>query len=306
LQLQSDGLSGTARWPAVIDASHPAQVHLASVNILGPEELALGAELALVLAPAARLSIDELSWQGRSLGRFTAALTAHDDVLDASELRLSGAGGEILGGAHCQRDCRLKFSLDSADAGATLAAFGLRPDLRARHAQLEGDLSWSPHAGAALATLEGHLHMQLSEGTVLATADSSAAPFALLSVPALLAGMSPPTEVAPPGLRFTQLAADYELRDGEARTSDLHFDGDAEILVQGRVGLVSGDYDEQAWILRGEDRLPAAVRRLGATPGLAAVWLSLRDILAGSGADRGRAALRLRGTWNDPIVTPSE
>jgi len=36
------------------------------------------------------------------------------------------------------------------------------------------------------------------------------------------------------------------------------------------------------------------------------VWLSLRELFTGSAADRSRAALRLRGTWDDPIVTPAE
>jgi len=159
---------------------------------------------------------------------------------------------------------------------------------------------------APLATLGGHLHMQLDQGMTQAAADSSGVPFALLSVPALLSGMSPEADVSPHGLRFARLTADYELRDGDATTSDLHFDGDAEILVRGRVGLAAGDYDEQAWILRGEDRLPAAVRRLGPTPRVAAMWLSLREMFAGEPVDRTGATLHLRGTWNDPIVTPGE
>jgi hypothetical protein len=72
------------------------------------------------------------------------------------------------------------------------------------------------------------------------------------------------------------------------------------------VSLTADDYDAQAWILRGEDRLPDAVRRLGPTPKMAAVWLSLRELFGGVTADRTRAALRLRGTWDDPIVTPAE
>ena len=116
-------------------------------------------------------------------------------------------------------------------------------------------------------------------------------------VPALTKGMSP-------GLSFSSLTADFVLHDGQATTSDLHFDGDAEILVRGRTGLLAQDYDEQAWILRGEERLPAAVRRLGPTPRVAAAWLSLRELFNGSAADRSpalvRSVLRLsRG--GDPI-----
>ena len=216
-------------------------------------------------------------------------------------MHLAGDNEDTRGTLHCRDGaCRLQFSLDSHDAAATLSAFGFRPDLGASHAQLQGELQWPQQALASLATLDGRLHMQLEQGvTRAAGADAAGVPFALLAVPALTAGMSP-------GLNFSRLTADFVLHDGQAMTSDLHFDGDAEILVRGRTGLLAHDYDEQAWILRGEERLPAAVRRLGPTPKVAAVWLSLRELFTGSATDRSRAALRLRGTWDDPIVTPAE
>ena len=307
LQVQSAALSVAARWPALIDAAHPATVRLVSFNIASAADTALAPQLAAVLAPAMQLQIEELRWQDRALGSFAALLSSRGEVLEASGLQLSGVSGETHASMYCRpAACEAKFSLDSADAAGTLAAFGRRPQINARHANLEGELRWSPQADAPLATLDGHLHMQLEEGLARVASDSDGAPFALLAVPALLAGMSADAaDQSAPGLRFARLAADYELRDGGAATANLHFDGDAEILVRGRVGLIAGDYDEQAWILRGEDRLPAAVRRLGPTPRVAAAWLSLRELLGG-GTDRARTALRLRGTWNDPIVTPAE
>lgn len=307
LQLQSADLLASARWPALIDSEHPAIVHLAGFNLAQPADAALAAALAAVLAPAAELSIDDLQWQGRSLGRLSAVLAARADTLEISELQLSGAAGDSRASTQCAAGvCRARFSLESEDAAATLTAFGLRPDLSAGRARLEGELRWSPQAPAPLATLGGHLHMQLQNGLVHA-AGTTGTPFALLSVPALLAATTAQrADTAQRALGFAQLTADFELRDGEATTTGLHFDGDAEILMRGRVGLVAGDYDEQAWILRGEERLPAAVRRLGPTPRVAAVWLSLRELFAGAAAERARAALHLRGTWNDPIVTPAE
>jgi hypothetical protein len=148
------------------------------------------------------------------------------------------------------------------------------------------------------------------EAEVAAFSDDAARhPFALLAVPALVSGLDAPgaagsslTKEQQP-LHFAHLEADFELHDGQATTSNLHFDGDAEILMRGRIGLVSRDYDQQVWLLRGEERLPAAVRRFGATPRVAAAWLSLRDLFGGSGAqDRSRAVLRLQGSWDDPMV----
>jgi AsmA-like C-terminal region len=134
-------------------------------------------------------------------------------------------------------------------------------------------------------------------------------PFALLAVPALVNALDAPGAAGAsltkeqPALHFDHLEADFDLADGQATTTNLHFDGDAEILMRGRIGIVCRDYDQQVWLLRGEERLPAAVRRFGATPRVAAAWLSLRDLFGGGGSqDRSRAVLRLQGTWDDPMV----
>jgi uncharacterized protein YhdP len=119
-------------------------------------------------------------------------------------------------------------------------------------------------------------------------------------VPALVAGLDARESR---DLNFARLEADFDVQDGQASTSNLHFDGDAEILMRGRTGLVARDYDQQVWVLRGEERLPEAVRRFG-TPRVAAAWLSLRDLFTGTGGadDHSRAVLRLQGSWDDPMV----
>jgi uncharacterized protein YhdP len=308
LQLRSAGLSGSARWGAAVDAAHPALVHFARFNLTEPADAAFAAAVAAVLAPAAQLAVDELQWQGRTIGSFGGTLAVRGNTLDASELSLTGAGAETHGSGHCvESACSLSFRLESANPDVALAAFGFTPDVRASHARLEGQLTWSPEAMTPLATLGGSLHMRLEDGTMASAGDTPGVSFALLSVPALLAGLTPLSgDLQPPALRFSEFSADYLVRDGEAVTPGLHFDGDAEILVRGRVGLSSGDYDQQAWILRGEDRLPAAVRRLGPSPGVAALWLSLRELFGADAVAQTRTALRLRGPWSDPIVTRVE
>ncbi|HUJ54172.1 MAG TPA: DUF3971 domain-containing protein [Steroidobacteraceae bacterium] len=306
-ELESEGFSARVRWPGPGDA-RPARVHLATFNISQPADAMLAAALGRALAPAAEVVVDDLHWRGHPMGSLALLVAAQADVLELTDVRLSGAATRAYASARCQDTaCHLTLSLDSADAAATLTAFGLRPDIEAHRARLEGEIGWSSQAPVPLATLYGHLHMQLEDGAT--RIGGSGQPFALLSVPALVASSADAAEAvdgAQPELSFTRLNADYELRDGVASTSDLHFDGDAEILMRGRIGLVAADYDEQAWVLRGEDRLPAAVRRLGPTPRVAAAWLSLRELFGEPAAGHARATLRLRGTWNDPLVTPAE
>jgi uncharacterized protein YhdP len=326
LRVESPEIAGVARWPTRSDAKRgnsdppqPAQLQLARLSL--PDEAIPNESVGLIagLAPTALVSVDELRWRGRSLGRLSATVAAQGNVLLVNDIRLASDSHEAHGSLRCQTDsptCLLNFRVESSDAAATLQDFGFTPDLAATEASLSGDLEWQPAADQPwLASLTGTLNMRLSTGTLLAGVGDGAErrPFALLAVPALVGGLNEPGSAGTPlarphrELRFASLEADFDVRDGQATTSNLHFDGDAEILMRGRTGLISRDYDQQVWVLRGEERLPAAVRRFGASPRVAAVWLSLRDLLSGSGdPDHSRAALRLQGSWNDPIVVAAK
>jgi uncharacterized protein YhdP len=148
--------------------------------------------------------------------------------------------------------------------------------------------------------------MRFDDGIARGSVAAPGRPFPLLTVPALLGALARPVgpEELPTGeLRFKRLDADFELRDGQAYTSNLHFDGEAEILMRGRTGLLAHDYDHEAWVLRGEERIPASLRRLAATPRVAAAWVALRELLGADGRQRSRVMLHLRGSWSEPVVT---
>jgi uncharacterized protein YhdP len=362
LLIDSAAVSGMARWPTPPGVARgrrtendvqPAELHLTRLDLPDGTLPSEGIGLIAALAPKAQLSVDELNWRGRSLGRLTANLSAEDSIVTLDDVRLVNVTHDAHGVLRCQTAmpvCRLSFMVESTDAAATLTDFGFTPDLAASAASLNGDVEWHPSAEQPwLASLRGTLSMRLADGALrgpqpaaegdgdaragdpAANADGAALaerasfatrlataprppiaprpPFALLAVPALVNGLDAPGAAGASlmkeerQLHFAHLEADFELKDGQATTSNLHFDGDAEILMRGRTGLVSRDYDQQVWVLRGEERLPAAVRRFGATPRVAAAWLSLRDLFGGNGAqDRSRAVLRLQGSWDDPMV----
>lgn len=318
LLLQSAEMLGTAQWPATLSPTHPARVHFARLNVPDKGAFAASAELIAALGPATDFSVDDIIWEGHSIGSAAATITSGGNVVNVTDLRLIGATQEVTGDMRCRSsDCRLRFNLDSSNAAATLTDFGFRPDLTAARAILGGDLEWRVGTDRpALATLTGRLNMRLEDGTMPTEPDHGlqGTPFALLLVPALVSGIGQPAVHAtslsaapePRGLRFSSLEGDFDVSGGQAATSNLHFDGDAEILMRGRAGLLSRDYDEEVWVLRGEGRLPAAVRRLGPTPPVAAAWLSLRGLFAGARAPGSGVPLHLQGSWDDPIVVASE
>jgi uncharacterized protein YhdP len=304
--IEAADLAGSAGWGAG-GPDGAAQVRLTRLDVVQPTDAALGAELVDALGSEVQLTVEKLQWRGRPLGRLTAQLRVRGASLEVRDLDLSGVSERTRASGRCLNEgCDLQFTLDSHDAAATLASFGFRPEVDAARAQLSGEVRWARQPEASLASLNGRLHMRLEDGVVRAAAGGPAAPMALLAVPALARGLAVPGRTAASaGLRFASFTADYALHDGQAETADLDFDGEAQILMRGRVGLAARDYDAQALLLKGEERLPAAVRGLAPMPKLAAVWLSLRQLLEGSGADRS-AALRLQGTWDDPVVVPAE
>ncbi|HUL19245.1 MAG TPA: AsmA-like C-terminal region-containing protein, partial [Steroidobacteraceae bacterium] len=309
VSVEAAQLHGVLHWPASPDAANPALVQLRGLDG-SAEDAALVAQLPALLGPAVELRVDDFRWQGRSLGRLHAQLGSAGGGLQVRELSLRGAQQELRGSLECapQARCAAHVSLSSSNLARTLADYGLRTDVDALRAQLQGNLEWPQGSSAPLATLSGDLHMQLEEGTTQAAATDTREPFALFLVPGLLQGLLAQADRTPGSarLRFGRVTADFSLHDGVARTANLHLDGaDAEILVRARVNLLARDYDGEAFILRGEERLPSALRGLGPTPRMAALWLSLRQWFSGSTVeDTGR--LRLRGAWNDPIVVAAQ
>jgi len=141
LRLQSPEILGTAHWPAVPSTTHPARFHFARLNVPDDTAFAASAELIAALGPATELSVDEIIWSGHSIGSAAATIESGGNAVSISDLHLFGSTQDVSGTMRCQNTaCRLKFTLDSTNAAATLQDFGFRPDLTAAKASLDGDL----------------------------------------------------------------------------------------------------------------------------------------------------------------------
>ncbi|HEV2285097.1 MAG TPA: AsmA-like C-terminal region-containing protein, partial [Steroidobacteraceae bacterium] len=297
LRVESPDLTGEVRWPAAADGAQPVRVRLERLDLAGLDSGAAGAALG-ALGSAVELTVAQLDWQGRPLGALAATLASRAGSFEIREPAVEGAGDVARGTLACEAPlCHATVSLETHDAGALLARLGLRADLASAHGAVNAELAWPVGAAPTLTALRGTVHLALEDGVARGSAAAAAPgmPPGLLAVPGLIAAMGLPQ------LPFARLSGDFTLGGGEALTSNLHLDGDTEILVHGRVGLAARDYDAAVWVLKGEERLPAAVRALPPAARMAALWMSLRELFGGGG--RAPAAWRLRGTWDDPMVT---
>jgi uncharacterized protein YhdP len=317
LELTLDGaaLAGRLKWPAQSQPESIVEARFGSLQVPSFGAAVDVAALIAALGPVAQLEIQRVIQQGEVLGSLSARLELKDRDLSIDPLTLKSASDELQATLSCGASlpCRLRFALDTRDAAATLRDFGLRADLDAQRGSLAGELDWPLASSQSsprqwLTSLSGRVRLALSDGVAQAAGRGPGSPFALVAVPELLRDPRTSFSAAEPQeasheLKFARVDAEFDVRDGNAYTSDLHFDGDAEILMSGRIGLVDEDYDYGALILRGENRLPAAVRRFGAAPKLASAWMALRELVGESDADPSSLKLRLQGTWQAPAIT---
>jgi uncharacterized protein YhdP len=315
LQVESPTLAGNLSLPT----SGETAMRLTRLDVPeGDSAIQMGPLLA-ALGSNADLAAENFSWRGRPLGSLTAKVHAGEGGVSVESIKLASPFHDADASLICKfvsAPCRMQFELQSRDAAATLRELGFRDELTASEAKVSGELEWPLLSQKPwLESVQGQVKLALADGMTRSSVDTQGRPFPLFAVPVLLrqsAVQSNQDGVAgvamavgsTPRLKFAALEADFELRNGSARTSNLHFDGDAEILMRGRTGFIDRDYDYTAWILRGEDRLPAAVRRFGASPRVAAAWMALRDFISGPNTDRSRAVLHLGGTWDAPLIGP--
>ena len=244
-----------------------------------------------------------------TLGAITGTLTSSAERLAVTDLTWNKDTLRGEGALECRPDlasCDARFELVTDNSAQALADLGFRPELSAAKGSLSGELAWQPRTERPwLETLTGRVSMRFEDGLVRQGVQPERPAFPLLTVPALLNSITPSegTSAVPQGdLHFRTLTADFALADGQASTSNLHLDGDAEILMRGRTGLLAHDYDHEAWVLRGEERIPSSLRRLASAPRVAAAWLALRQLLGDDESQRSRVVLHLQGSWEHPSV----
>lgn len=105
------------------------------------------------------------------------------------------------------------------------------------------------------------------------------------------------------GLAFNTLRGHFDLKDGQARTTDLRVEAAAaEILVQGRAGIAAQDYDQLIDVRPKTSSVLPAVGALAAGPVGVAIGAFAQAILQRPLKRAGRTVYHVTGPWSDPQV----
>ena len=196
-----------------------------------------------LVLPEIDVAVEQLSWQGRELGKLELMLDDEQGAAVLRRLRLTNPDGtlEADGSWRPQQDeTRVKARIEIADAGHILARSGYPQSLRGGGGVLESELAWHGAPDTLdYASLNGSLYLKTGKGRFLQVDPGAAKLLGVLSLQALPKRISLDfTDVFTPGFEFSSIEGHAAIRDGILRTDDFKLTGSAaKVTLQGTVDL---------------------------------------------------------------------
>jgi uncharacterized protein YhdP len=199
----------------------------------------------------------------------------------------------------------LTASIESKDVAATLRALNYTPFIEAKRGAIKADLSWAGgYDGNILEHASGAISVDAESGQLVNLQPGAGRVLGLFSVGALPRRLALDfSDLTEKGLAFDTVHGDFELRDGNAYTSNLLLRGPAaEIGIAGRTGLGTRDYDQTAVVTGNLGASLPVAGALAGGPVVGAAILLFSQVFKEPLKGITRGYYRITGPWDEPVV----
>lgn len=290
----------------------PIEVALHRLQIVpagGPEKASTPGPAATALPPL-DVTIGNLEWGDQRLGelQLKVAEAAGGNRIDS--LRLTGrhyratASGRwqerIDGGSETRLDVRVR----GKDAGEVMKELGFASVITDGAVDVGGSLYWEGSPGDfAVARLNGRLKVEIQDGTVEDVDPGGGRLLGLFSLQALPRRLILDfSDLFAKGMQFRRIDGDLRIADGQLWTDNLAMDApSAHVVVAGRTGLASEDYDLLVTVVPNVADSIAVAGGIALGPQTGAVLWLVQKLL---GLDKaGTFQYTVEGSWQDPKIT---
>lgn len=206
----------------------------------------------------------------------------------------------------------IQADLNVKDLGVLLGQLGYAKTIKFGRGKGQLALNWQgPLNDPDAASMAGDISFNFKDGRLLEVEPGAGRLFGLLSITALprrlLLDFS---DLFGKGFAFDKLKGRFDIKDGNALTDNFVLDGPAaRVEMDGRVGLVTEDYDQIARVVpHVTSGLPtlagAGILTGGAGIAPAAIVLLLEKLLK-PGVDKiTEVHYSITGSWDDPVIEP--
>jgi uncharacterized protein YhdP len=199
----------------------------------------------------------------------------------------------------------LHAQVNSSDVAATLRSLGYTAFMEGEQGEIRADLSWTGGPSADfISRASGALTVSAQAGQLLNLQPGAGRVLGLFSIAALPRRMALDfSDLTEKGLSFDSVHGDFELRDGNAYTSNLLLRGPAaEIGVAGRTGLRTRDYDQTAVVTGNLGASLPVAGALAGGPAIGAALLLFSQVFKEPLKGITRGYYRITGPWDNPMV----
>ncbi|MFL6575551.1 MAG: YhdP family protein, partial [Povalibacter sp.] len=200
---------------------------------------------------------------------------------------------------------RMSVLMTSTDVAATLKALSYTPFIDAKRGEITAELSWPGGFSSELLTRAGGTVTVLAEnGQLLNVQPGAGRVLGLFSVAALPRRLSLDfSDLTDKGLSFDSIHGDFDMREGNAFTSNLLLRGPAaEIGIAGRTGIGSRDYDQTAIVTGNLGASLPVAGALAGGPAVGAALLLFSQVFKEPLKGITRGYYRITGPWDNPVV----
>ncbi|MBL8265072.1 YhdP family protein [Steroidobacter sp.] len=227
-----------------------------------------------------------------------------DNATILAESARADAQGQWLNTVDGQHST-LAATIESKDVAATLKALNYTPFIEAKRGAIKADLAW--HGGYDDNILEhasGAIRVEAETGQLVNLQPGAGRVLGLFSVGALPRRLALDfSDLTEKGLAFDTVRGDFELRDGNAYTSNLLLRGPAaEIGIAGRTGLGTRDYDQTAVVTGNLGASLPVAGALAGGPVVGAAILLFSQVFKEPLKGITRGYYRITGPWEEPVV----
>ena len=288
--------------PLVMDMDH---LYLQSVDDKGVEKTDDPRELPPMRIQSNSFHLDDIDFGNLALtaSRSPAGLHLTDLRMQSPLMDIKAHGDWLV--ANDEHFSSFAINSSSPNVGKVLSRFGYANTIKGGKGSFDINARWPGEPlSFALARLDGNMHMAINNGHLLEVDPGVGRVFGLLSLQALPRRLILDfRDVFNKGFAFDRITGDFDVKNGQAVTSNLVMKGPAaRISVEGRVGLVERDYDQHVTVVPDVAATVPIVTALTQGAGVGAAVLLLKKLLEPEIDKAAMIQYKVTGPWDNPVI----
>jgi len=248
-------------------------VDLETLSLRGSENDINKSQSAIDKIPELVVNIDDFTYKDRNLGQVNLQTSNFENGININNLSFIKPGFSIKAKGEWTRI----DEMDRSDFHATLEADSVETmlstfnfntaNIKDGKTTIEMKANWvDTPMDFSMNKIDGELNMQIAKGQLLDIDPKAGRLFGLLSLQTLPRRLALDfTDIFNEGFTFDSIEGNFSLQQGHAYTNNLEMTGPAaDIIVSGRTGLATQDYDQIATITpKFSNSLPVASALFG-------------------------------------------